>query len=113
MHELGITQNIVAIAMEYANGVPVKRVTLEVGKLTAILPDAIRFCFDVCCQGTPLEGAQLEIIEKPGLARCLQCGSEVALDLPFGVCDCGCQKLQIIQGEELSIKELELEDVCV
>ena len=113
MHELGITQNIVAIAAEYASGVPVKRVTLEIGKLTAILPDAIHFCFDVCCQGTVLEGARLEIIEKAGLARCRQCGSEVPLDLPFGVCDCGSQNLQIIQGEELSIKELETEEVCV
>jgi hydrogenase nickel incorporation protein HypA/HybF len=113
MHELGITQNIVAIAMEYASGVPVKSVTLEIGQLTAILPDAIRFCFDVCCQGTILEGAQLEIIEKPGLARCRRCGSEVALDVPFGVCDCGSHDLQIIQGEELSIKTLETEDVCV
>ncbi|MDX2228237.1 MAG: hydrogenase maturation nickel metallochaperone HypA [Leptolyngbyaceae cyanobacterium bins.349] len=113
MHELGITQNIVAIAAEYANGVPVKRVTLEIGKLTAILPDAIRFCFDVCCQGTVLEGAQLDIIAKPGLARCRQCGAEVPLDVPFGVCDCGSQDLHIIQGEELAIKELETEDVCV
>ena len=113
MHELGITQNIVAIASEYASGMPVKRVTLEIGKLTAVMPDAIRFCFDVCCQGTVLEGAQLEIIEKPGLARCKRCGRQVALEFPFGVCDCGCQDLQIIQGEELTIKELETEDVCV
>jgi hydrogenase nickel incorporation protein HypA/HybF len=113
MHELGITQNIVAIASEYANGMPINRVTLEIGRLTAVMPDAIRFCFDVCCQGTLLEGATLEIIEKPGLARCKQCGLEIALDLPFGICDCGCQDLQIIQGEELTIKELETEDVCV
>jgi hydrogenase nickel incorporation protein HypA/HybF len=113
MHELGITQNIVAIATEYAENTPVKRVTLEIGKLTAILPDAIRFCFDVCCQGTPLEGARLEIIEKTGLARCQRCGAEVELEMPFGVCQCGCQELQIIQGEELTIKELETEDVCV
>lgn len=113
MHELGITQNIVAIAGEHANGMPVRRVTLEIGKLTAILPESIRFCFDVCSQGTLLDGAELEIIEKPGLARCRRCGSEVALDLPFGVCNCGCQDLQILQGEELSIKELETEDVCV
>lgn len=113
MHELGITQNIVAIAAEYADGHPVKRVTLEIGKLTAILPDAIRFCFDVCCQGTLLEGAELEIIERPGLARCQHCGADVTLELPFGICTCGCQNLQIIQGEELLIKELETEDVCV
>lgn len=113
MHELGITQNIVAIASEYAEGMPVKRVTLEIGQLTAVLPEAIRFCFDVCCQGTILDGAELEIIEKPGLGRCRACGSEVALEVPFGICDCGCSDLQIIQGEELSIKELETEDVCV
>jgi hydrogenase nickel incorporation protein HypA/HybF len=113
MHELGITQNIVAIAAEYAKGMPVKRVTLEVGKLTAILPDAIHFCFDVCCQGTLLEDARLDIIEKPGLARCKQCGNQVALEFPFGVCACGCQDLEILQGEELMIKELETEDVCV
>ncbi|HEY9622956.1 MAG TPA: hydrogenase maturation nickel metallochaperone HypA, partial [Crinalium sp.] len=105
MHELGITQNIVAIASEYANGSPVKRVTLEVGKLTAIMPDAIRFCFDVCSQGTVLEGATLEIIETPGLARCKRCGRDVPLEMPFGMCECGCQDLQIIQGEELLIKQ--------
>lgn len=113
MHELGITQNIVAIAAEYANGQPVKRVTLEVGQLTAVMPDAIRFCFDVCCQGTVLDGARLDIIEKSGLALCKRCGNQVELELPFGICDCGCQDLQIIQGEELAIKELETEDVCV
>lgn len=113
MHELGITQNIVAFASEYANGNPVKRVTLEVGQLTAIMPDAIRFCFDVCSQGTLLEGAHLDIITTPGLARCQRCGQEISLDVPFGVCECGCQDLQIIQGEELLIKELETEDVCV
>lgn len=113
MHELGITQNIVAIASEYASGAPVKRITLEVGQLTAVLPEAIRFCFDVCAQNTALAGAKLEIIEKSGLARCRQCGSEVALSVPFGVCGCGCRDLQIIQGEELSIKELETEELCV
>ena len=113
MHELGITQNIVAIAAEYASGHPVKRITLEIGKLTAIMPDAIRFCFDVCCQGTILDGARLEIIEPPGLARCQRCSAMVPLELPFGVCECGCQELQIVQGEELSIKELETEEVCV
>jgi hydrogenase nickel incorporation protein HypA/HybF len=113
MHELGITQNIVAIAAEYANGTPVKRVTLEVGQLTAVLPEAIRFCFDVCCQGTVLAGAQLEIVEKPGRGRCRTCGTEIALTVPFGVCTCGCRDLQIVQGEELSIKELETEEVCV
>lgn len=113
MHELGITQNIVAIAAEYAGGSKVSSVAIEIGKLTAILPDAIRFCFDVCCQGTALEGARLDIIETPGLGRCRRCGSEINLEQPFGSCNCGSHDLEIIQGQELKIKSLETEEVCV
>ena len=114
MHELGITENLVAIAVEYAEGLPVKQVTLEIGQLSAVMPEAIRFCFDVCCRGTVLEGATLEIIEVPGWARCRHCGTEMPLNQPFGICDrCGSVELAIIQGEELKIKEMEVDELCV
>ena len=114
MHELGITENIVAIAVEYAEGLTVKRVTLEIGQLSAVMPEAIRFCFDVCCRGTVLEGAILEIIEIPGLGCCRHCKTEMSLTQPFGICDrCGSVELEIIQGEELKIKEMEVEELCV
>ena len=63
MHELGITRNIVAIVSERAQGQQVLRVTLEVGRLSGMFADAIRFCFDVCSKGTPLADATLEIID--------------------------------------------------
>ncbi|MDZ8069422.1 MAG: hydrogenase maturation nickel metallochaperone HypA [Nostoc sp. DedQUE08] len=113
MHEFGITQNIVAIVTENAKGAKVQRVLLEIGKLSAIMPDAIRFCFDICTQGTVLEGATLEILEIPGLAKCRQCGAEVNLDKPFGICNCGSVELNLITGEELKIKEIEIEELCV
>ncbi len=114
MHELGITQNIVAIVVEHAKGLPVKGVTLEIGQLSAIMADAIRFCFDICCQGTVLEGATLNIIEVPGIGKCRDCGTENNLDQPFGSCDhCGSIKLDIIQGQELKIKEMEVDEICV
>ena len=114
MHELGITQNIVAIALEHSAGAKVRSVTLEIGQLSAIMPDAVRFCFDICCQGTDMAGAKLEIIEVPGLGQCRQCGHEIALELPFGVCDrCGSTDLELLQGTELKIKEMETEELCV
>ncbi len=113
MHELGITQNIVAIVTEHAKGAKVQRVLLEIGKLSAIMPDAIRFCFDICIQGTVLEGAILEILEIPGLGRCRQCGAEIYLDKAFGICNCGSVQLDLITGEELKIKEIEIEELCV
>ncbi|MCM0591612.1 MAG: hydrogenase maturation nickel metallochaperone HypA/HybF [Gloeotrichia echinulata DVL01] len=113
MHELGITQNIVAIVSEHAKGAKVSRVLLEIGKLSAIMPDAIRFCFDICSQGTVLAGSTLEILEITGLGKCRQCGAEIALDKPFGICQCGSLELDLINGEELKIKEIEIEEVCV
>jgi hydrogenase nickel incorporation protein HypA/HybF len=113
MHELGITQNIVAIVNEHANGNKVSRVVLQIGKLSAIMPDAIRFCFDICTKGTVIEGAKLEILEIPGLAECRQCGAEIPLDKPFGICECGSTQLNLITGEELKLKEIEIEEVCV
>ncbi|OUL22999.1 hydrogenase maturation nickel metallochaperone HypA [Nostoc sp. RF31YmG] len=113
MHELGITQNIVAIVNEHANGNKVSRVLLEIGKLSAIMPDAIRFCFDICTKGTVLEGAELEIREIPGLAECNQCGAKIPLEKPFGICQCGSVELNLLTGEELKLKEIEIEEICV
>ena len=113
MHELGITQNIVAIVSEHAQGAKVNRVVLEIGALSAILPEAIEFCFDICTQGTVLVGAILEINIISGLARCRTCGAEISLNKPFGICSCGSVELDLITGEELKIKEIEIEELCV
>ena len=108
MHELGITRNIVAIVTEHAHGARVKRVALEIGQLSAILPDSIRFCFDVCSKDTLLEGAELTIAVIPGKGRCRDCGREMAIQQVFGRCACGSRQVQCIAGEELKIKEMEV-----
>ena len=108
MHELGITQEVVSIATEHSGGRRVTRVVLEIGKLSGMLPDSVRFCFELCAQGTVVEGAVLEVIETPGLARCRVCGSEVSLDRPFGQCACGNTDLEWLTGDELRVRELEV-----
>jgi len=106
---MGITQSIVAIVADQAAGRKVTRVTVEIGRLAAIMPDAIRFCFDVVAKGSALDGAALEIIEVPGRARCLDCGNDVTLTEVFGRCGCGSRRLERISGEELNIKSMEVE----
>ena len=108
MHEMAITQEVVEILRERAGGRKVRRVVLEIGKLSAVLPDAVRFCFDLCVEGTPAEGAVLEIVEPPGRARCQACGGEVVLERPFGRCRCGSSDLEWISGEELKVREMEV-----
>lgn len=108
MHELGITRSVVAICAENSGGEVVKRVTLEIGKLSAILPEAVRFCFDIVAKGTVVEGATLEILEIPGKAFCRTCRNEVLLSDIVGRCSCGSNDLEIVAGEELKVKEMEL-----
>jgi hydrogenase nickel incorporation protein HypA/HybF len=109
MHELSITRNTVAIVSEHAAGQRVLRVRLQIGQLSAIQPEAIRFCFDLCAAGTLVEGATLEIDEMPGRARCETCAAEVSLLVPAGRCPvCATGRLRVITGEEMLIKEIEM-----
>ncbi|MEM9542173.1 MAG: hydrogenase maturation nickel metallochaperone HypA [Cyanobacteria bacterium P01_E01_bin.42] len=112
MHELGITRNIVAIACDCARGAPIRRIQVEIGRLSAIESEAVRFCFDICAEETLAERAELEIIETPGRGRCRACDRELEMDLPYGRCTCGSTQIEIIQGQELTIKELETDALC-
>lgn len=108
MHELSIANSVVEICAEQAAGARVMRVTLEIGKLSAVMPDAIRFCFDVCAKDTLVEGAVLEIIDVPGLGRCMACGATMELSMPFGRCACGSDSVELISGQQLKIRQMEV-----
>ncbi|OLT16426.1 hypothetical protein BJF78_14160 [Pseudonocardia sp. CNS-139] len=65
MHELSITQSVVSAVAERLPDAQVRRVRLEIGQLSGLVPDAVRFCFDLVAEGTVCEGAELEIDERP------------------------------------------------
>ena len=109
MHELSITRNIVATVVEHARGRRIEGVTLKIGRLAGIELQALRFCFDVCAEGTVLEGAALTIEEIEGRGRCLDCGERVALDVPVAICPCEKRaRLEVEAGEELLIHSMEV-----
>jgi hydrogenase nickel incorporation protein HypA/HybF len=108
MHEMALTQDLVELISERCSGQRVTRVVLEVGKLAAVLPDAFRFCFELCAAGTVAEGATLDIIETPGAGRCRRCSKSVALDSLLGVCDCGSDDVELLTGEELKLRSVEV-----
>lgn len=83
-------------------------VRLEVGRLTCVLPDALRFCFDVVGQGRSIEGARLEIDEIPASATCRDCDRTDRVEGPVPLCACGSANLHIRTGHELRLKELEV-----
>jgi hydrogenase nickel incorporation protein HypA/HybF len=112
VHELGIAQQVVETCAAASGGARITRIVLEIGMLSAVLPDAVQFCFDAATEGTVAEGAELQIIEVPGLGRCEACGTEMTLERPFGRCRCGGTAFEWLAGDELRIKAMEVcEDV--
>src|SRR5258706_107326 len=107
---LGIPGQIVSISdRENALGiVDVSGVRREV-KLTCVMPDAIRFCFDIVATGTALEGACLEIIETEARARCRACGEDFVRDTFWTPCPCGARDFEPLSGQELLVKEYEID----
>jgi hydrogenase nickel incorporation protein HypA/HybF len=113
MHEMSLTESVIEILAEEGRRQGfsrVKTVWLEIGALSGVEPEAMMFCFDVVARGTLAEGAQLEIVRAPGRGWCLACEKDVALAERFGPCpECGGHRVQMTAGDEMRVKELEVE----
>ena len=108
MHELAIAQAAIDLAEEAARGRRVRRVTLEVGELSGVLPEALSFCFDIAAQGTLLDGAELDLRRISGVALCESCGAEFGVSCEPAMCACGATSLIYLCGRELNVKSIEL-----
>jgi hydrogenase nickel incorporation protein HypA/HybF len=109
VHELAITQDMVAAVAETVGPARVARVRLQIGRLAGVVPEALRFCFDACSRGTTLEGATLEIDEIDAHGRCRRCDAEMAMTSSLDSCICGSTDVEMLTGEELRIKDVEVE----
>jgi hydrogenase nickel incorporation protein HypA/HybF len=109
MHELALTQCIVDMVADHAGSRRVRRITVEAGMFTCVMPDALRFCFGLVAAGTVLEGARLEILEVKATARCRACGGTFFQDTLWTACPCGARDFERLTGEELRVKEYELD----
>jgi hydrogenase nickel incorporation protein HypA/HybF len=113
MHEMSLCESVLRMLEDHAvqQGYRrVKTVWLEIGALSGVEPEAMRFGFDVVMSGTLADGARLEIVHVPGQAWCMSCAKTVTVQQRFDACpDCGGYQLQVTGGEELRVKELEVE----
>jgi hydrogenase nickel incorporation protein HypA/HybF len=111
MHELSIAESVVRIAADHARGRRVTKVELKVGHLRQVVPSALEFAFELVAQGTPVEGAELEIEPVAAGGLCRSCGADTPLpDFPLRCAACGGLDIEVTRGEELLVDSLELED---
>lgn len=79
MHEMALCLGIIEIVEEEARRrsiSQVRSIRLEIGALSHVAPEAIKFCFTAVATRTVADGAVLKIIEVPGMAWCMACFEE-------------------------------------
>jgi hydrogenase nickel incorporation protein HypA/HybF len=108
VHELAIAESVVEAVTERLPGATITRVHLEIGALSGVVPDSIRFCFDLATEGTGLAGARLEITEPPARCRCRDCGAEFEPGMPIVLCPCGSADVAVLAGEDLKIVSVQV-----
>ena len=113
MHEMGITQEVLLNVIDAATAARATRinsVTLTVGGLTDVVPDALQFAWECLTPGTAAEGAVLEIHDSVGRSACMQCGVEFEHDKFDRHCEaCGSFATQVIQGNELRVDHIDVD----
>ncbi|MBD8869437.1 hydrogenase maturation nickel metallochaperone HypA/HybF [Nocardioides donggukensis] len=108
MHELAIAESVVSSVLERTGEQHVCVVRLRVGRLSGVVPDALRFCFELATSGTALEGAALEIEHPAGRARCRACEREFELADAILLCECGSADVTVLSGHDLRVTSVEV-----
>ncbi|MHA1271609.1 MAG: hydrogenase maturation nickel metallochaperone HypA [Candidatus Helarchaeota archaeon] len=124
MHEFGTAQAIVKTITRVGIQNGAKKITevyLEIGDLTFLVPEQLKFSFDIAAKGTIAEGANFKITRIKAKIKCQKCGYQGdlnfestgnLLDMEVSLTDCpkcGKKDLEIIGGRELNIKNIKVE----
>lgn len=113
MHEMSIAQSLIEIIQEemVKHGAQhLRSVRLQVGEMSAVVPESLSFSFEVITAGTPLEGAKLVIEPVPLEGRCRDCGRSFKIkDYVFLCPECNGSRIDTVAGQELSLVDMEVE----
>ena len=113
MHEMALSEGVLQILESHASRQGfdrVRKVWLEIGDLAGVDVEAMRFSFDAVMSGTLADNASLEIVNVPGEAWCMPCSKRDVVTQRFDTCpDCGSYQLQVVAGDDMKVKELEVE----
>lgn len=121
MHEFSTAVNIIEAVKRAAKShgaTRVRRITLQIGKLSMLNHDQLLFGMEIAAKGSVAEGAVISVEPLPTKARCKQCGIESVVSdegsfyeiLTSLVCPkCGAKNVDISQGRECIVKDIQAE----
>jgi len=113
MHEFSIVQSLISIIEGYVeenNATKVSRVVVKVGVLSGVEPHLLEMAFNTFKEGTVAQGAEFVIEVEKLKIRCKDCKTESEKEEINALCpSCGSLNTEIIGGEDMLLKSLELE----
>jgi hydrogenase nickel incorporation protein HypA/HybF len=113
MHELSITEELLALALKHARAAGAARITsahLALGEMSSMTPESVSFYWDLISAGTPAEGATLTFRRVPAEFRCADCGHEGRVAEVEAACPaCGSANVRLKAGDELVLEALDLD----
>jgi hydrogenase nickel incorporation protein HypA/HybF len=111
VHELAICEAIAQKAEAHADGRPVVAVTVRIGHLRQVVPDALLFSWDLVTEFTSVKGAELHIESVPAVVQCDTCGQQTTLQVPSLCCgNCESFDVKLLSGEEFQMVSMDLAD---
>lgn len=114
MHELSIARALVATVDRCLPGAGegICALRVAVGAATGVVPEALALAFQAVVAGTRLARARLIIERVAARSRCIACGTEFSFDDVLGHCpSCGTLGGELLAGEELLLRSVEVTDV--
>jgi hydrogenase nickel incorporation protein HypA/HybF len=114
MHELAVTEQVLAIALRHAAAAQATQIThihLVVGQLSSIVDDSVQFYWRLIAEGTIAEKAVLNFERRPAQMHCLACGTRFALvdQRNFHCPHCGSPDVVVSGGDELLLESMQVE----
>jgi len=110
LHEVSLLENVREILQDHAREqhfTQVKKITLEIGCLSGVEPEALRFGFSAVMKGSLAEEAELILTQLEGQGRCAACQSLVKMQYHYDSCTlCEHPFVTVLQGNEMRIKDL-------
>ena len=116
MHELSVCMSLIEQVDRIARDHGADRVAsivLEIGPLSGVEPDLLRHAYPLAAAGTVAEHAELIIDGRDIVVTCSRCGAESTVPANRLLCGrCGDFRTRVLQGDELILKRVELDNAA-
>ncbi len=110
MHELSVASAVLNTAVKHAGHRTVSVVGLRVGGLRQVVPESLRFYFQIVARDTVCERGRLELEEIEPRLQCAACRAQWEPLVPVFRCpECGSAEVTVLAGEELEVEYIEVE----